>query len=260
MLPPTRPPTDPYDVPASPVRAKEKKDAVDSPSESSRSALARDSDRTNDAAVTAVETPPKKKDPANGFVNSPKVDATEKKSPKKKAEEVSADAEETPADKGSTAAANAEPGELEVESFEAHRVDESQATVDILVKWAGGEKTWETEWSLQHQVPTLVFQYWDNLDGREAATGLDIYHVFRILKRATPPKAKKNRYMYQVQWVGYRRTDATWEHESKIKEIAPDELIKFEAKNGAASDAPPQKRVGGRGPGRPRKKPKVAEE
>ncbi|KAK7398169.1 hypothetical protein QQX98_012452 [Neonectria punicea] len=250
---------DPYDVPASPVRRQDKRDVVDSPSESSRAALTRDSDSNKDGGLTPVDTTPKKKDPANGFVNSPKADTSEKKSSRKKAEEAIPDAGEASAG-SSSAAPNADSAEVEVESFESHRVDESQATVDILVHWVNGEKTWESEWNLQHQVPTLVFKYWDQLDGREAATGLDIYHVFRILKRATPPKAKKNRYMYQVQWVGYRRTEATWEHESKIKEIAPDELIKFEAKNGAASDAPPQKRVGGRGPGRPRKKAKVSAE
>jgi hypothetical protein len=144
--------------------------------------------------------------------------------------------------------------DVEIDEFIDHRVDEATSTVDIQVKWEGGETTWETEWSLQEQVPTLVFKYWDKLEGRDAATNLDIYHVFKILKRTSlPGKSKKPQYMYQVQWVGYRRTDSTWEHEDKLREIAPAELEKFEAKelaNGAVS----QKRKNARGPGRPRKR------
>ncbi|KAH7141439.1 hypothetical protein B0J13DRAFT_585790 [Dactylonectria estremocensis] len=188
-----------------------------------------------------------------------KTDTPDRQTPKKKIEEAKPAAEGSAAAENVATPSKGEGGEVEIDHFEAHRIDETNATVDILVVWVTGEQTWEAEWSLQNQVPTLVFQYWDKLEGREVATGLDVYHVFRILKRATPPKAKKNRYMYQVQWVGYRRTDATWEHEDKVKEIAPDELIKFEAKNGAASDAPPQKRVGGRGPGRPKKKVKTSD-
>ncbi|KAJ4178765.1 hypothetical protein NW755_012988 [Fusarium falciforme] len=131
-------------------------------------------------------------------------------------------------------------GEVEIESFEAHRVDEANATVDILVKWANGEQTWESEWSLQQQVPMLVYKYWDSVDGRDAATGLDVYHVFRVLKRATRPQAKKG-FRYQVQWVGYRRSESTWEYESKLAQIAPEELIKFEAKNESAPEAPTRK-------------------
>ncbi|KAH6995141.1 hypothetical protein EDB80DRAFT_767016 [Ilyonectria destructans] len=261
MLPP-RPPADPYDVPASPQRSN-RKDVTDSPMtrRSLSAAPARDNKRDNDATVTAASSASEKKELQNGPVNAKKTDTPDKQTPKKKADEAKP-ADEAPAESSTSKAtpSKAEPGtELEIEKFDSHRIDEANATVDISVVWANGETSWESEWSLQNQVPTLVFKYWDGLDGREAATGLDIYHVFRILKRATPPKAKKNRYMYQVQWVGYRRTDATWEHEDKIKEIAPDELIKFEAKNGAASDAPSQKRVVGRGPGRPRKKAKTSE-
>ncbi|KAF7543096.1 hypothetical protein G7Z17_g11010 [Cylindrodendrum hubeiense] len=272
MLPP-RPSADPYDVPASPQRAV-RKDATDSPMtrrslsaapvrdtiirRSLSAAPARDTKRDNDTTVTAASGAPDKKEIENGTFSPKKTDTPDKQTPKKKADEAKPAAEEAPAAASSTPA-KTDLGELEIERFDSHRIDETNATVDISVVWESGEKSWESEWSLQNQVPALVFKYWDALEGREAATGLDVYHVFRILKRATPPKAKKNRYMYQVQWVGYRRSEATWEHEDKIKEIAPDELIKFEAKNGAASDAPPQKRVGGRGPGRPRKKAKTSE-
>ena len=77
----------------------------------------------------------------------------------------------------------------------------------------------------------LIYKYWDSVDGRDTATGLDVYHVFRVLKRAPPPQGKKKGFRYQVQWVGYRRTESTWEYESKLVQIAPEELIKFQAKN-----------------------------
>ncbi|KAM0354357.1 hypothetical protein ACHAPU_001401 [Fusarium lateritium] len=147
--------------------------------------------------------------------------------------------------------------DVAIEEFLEHRVDADNSTVDIKVKWEGGESTWESEWSLQEQVPALVFKYWDKLGGREAATDLDIYHAFKILKRTVRPgKSKGDNYMYEVQWVGYRAVDSTWEQESKLRTIAPGELEKFEAKQ-LASGASNDKRKTARGPGRPRKKPRM---
>lgn len=148
--------------------------------------------------------------------------------------------------------------EDEIESLESHRVDTINATVDIRVKWASGDMTWEPEWSLQEQVPTLVYKYWDKLDGRDSATGLDTYHVFRILKRTAAPAKAKHKYMYQVQWTGYRTSDTTWEHEEMLQVVAPGELDKYEAKLQAMAEASEaaQKRKAARGPGRPHKKAK----
>jgi hypothetical protein len=149
------------------------------------------------------------------------------------------------------------PGEdAAIDVFIDHCVDTDNSTVSIKVKWEDGETTWESEWSLQEQVPTLVFKYWEKLGGREAATNLDIYHVFKILKRTTlPGKSKGAQDRYQVQWVGYRQAESTWEKESKLRTIAPGELEKFEAKQLASGAS--EKRKSTRGPGRPRKKPRV---
>ena len=147
--------------------------------------------------------------------------------------------------------------ELEIDSLTSHRVDKDAATVDFLVTWDGGEASWESEFDLQIQAPNAVFEYWDQLDSREDATGLDIYHVFKILKRMNPSKGKEPKYL--IQWVGYRRKESTWEPESKVKEIAPEELKAYEAKHGVLPDtSPAKKRPSGRGPGRPRKKVKQA--
>lgn len=144
---------------------------------------------------------------------------------------------------------------LEIDSLTSHRVDKDAATVDFLVTWEGREATWEREYDLQTQAPTAVFEYWDKFESREDATGLDIYHVFKILKRMNPSKGKEPKYL--IHWVGYRRKESTWEPESKVKEMAPEELKSYEAKHGAASEASTaQKRPSGRGPGRPRKRVK----
>ncbi|KAH7189829.1 hypothetical protein DER44DRAFT_798050 [Fusarium oxysporum] len=147
--------------------------------------------------------------------------------------------------------------DVAIDDFIDHRVDTVNSTVDIKVQWEGGETTWESEWSLQEQVPALVFKYWKNRDSREAATNLDVYHVFKILNRTTQPgKSKGDKFMYEVQWVGYPRTDSTWEYESKLRMISPGELEKFEAEE-LASGASNKKRKSTSGPGRPRKKPRV---
>ncbi|KAH6874552.1 hypothetical protein B0T10DRAFT_610630 [Thelonectria olida] len=129
--------------------------------------------------------------------------------------------------------------EAEIDSFETHRVDQANATVDILVKWGNGKQSWEPEWSLQQQVPVLIYKYWDTVGGRDAATGLDVYHVFRVLEQTALPRTKDFR--YRVQWVGYRHSESTWEYESKLAQIAPEELIKFEVKNESAPEAPTRK-------------------
>ncbi|KAF4440378.1 hypothetical protein F53441_12326 [Fusarium austroafricanum] len=144
--------------------------------------------------------------------------------------------------------------DVAIDEFVSHRVDHENSTVDIQVRWEGGETTWETEWSLQEQVPTLVYKYWEKLGGREESTQLDIFHVFRILKRTTLPGKSKG-VRYQVQWVGYRQSESTLEQESKLRMIAPGELEKFEAKQLASGAT--EKRKSTRGPGRPRKKPRV---
>ncbi|EGU82891.1 hypothetical protein FOXB_06596, partial [Fusarium oxysporum f. sp. conglutinans Fo5176] len=65
--------------------------------------------------------------------------------------------------------------DVAIDEFIDHRVDTKNSTVDIQVKWQDGETTWESEWSLQEKVPSLVFKYWEKLDGRDAATNLDTY-------------------------------------------------------------------------------------
>ncbi|KAM6513299.1 hypothetical protein FALCPG4_015739 [Fusarium falciforme] len=262
----------PYDVPASPLRAKDRAMATDIPIEDVDVVTARD--RTVDGPKASPKgirilrrTPrgtPKSvtfaKDGRPDRSTSVAAEPTEPKSiDQQNCEKDAGGNGDAPAASASVDKTVAEFGDtFEVDEFIDHHVDQETSTVDIQVKWKDGETTWETEWGLQEQVPTLVFKYWDKLEGRKAATGLDNYHVFKILKRASlPGKPKNAQYMYQVQWVGYRRTDSTWEHESKLQEIAPRELEEFKAKELASGAAGSQKRKNTLGSGRPRKKAKV---
>ncbi|KAM5356677.1 hypothetical protein ACJ41O_003323 [Fusarium nematophilum] len=252
---------DPYDVPASPQRAKDKAMATGTPIRGSPVVMTREKavDGPKASPVPKAGTPkagtPKASTPKTG------TPTWEDKPTPKAAEPIDTRNGDKAVKENGDAAAAAFKEDVEIESFIGHAVDQDTSTVDIQVQWEGGETTWETEWSLQEQVPTLVFKYWDKLDGRESATGLDVYHVFKILKRTSLSKAKNPQYMYQVQWVGYRRTESTWEHESKLREIAPEELEKFEAKEEASSAAASaaQKRKAARGPGRPRKRTRAAD-
>lgn len=148
--------------------------------------------------------------------------------------------------------------DMEIDKFGAHRVNKEVATVEFHVHWANGEKTWEPEWELQTQVPELIYDYWKQHKGREAATGLEVYHVFRLLRREVPLEGKSHRYL--VQWVGYSGKEATWEPVKKLQTIAPGELSRFEHENGPAPEAPVKKRNTIRGQGRPRKKAKTSDD
>ncbi|KAM6506875.1 hypothetical protein FALCPG4_018696 [Fusarium falciforme] len=153
----------------------------------------------------------------------------------------------------------------EVYKFIDHRVNTKASTVKIRVEREGGKATWEAERDLQEDVPALVYKYWDGLGGRESATNLELCHVFKILERAKVPKSaqpadnsKDTQYLYRIQWVGFRRTDSTWERECKLREIAPDEFEKFEAKESERGAVKSQKRKNVRGPRQPRKKTRGA--
>jgi hypothetical protein len=147
----------------------------------------------------------------------------------------------------------------EVYKFIDHRVNTKASTVKIRVEREGGKATWEAERDLQEDVPALVYKYWDGLGGRKSATRLKLYHVFKILKRASPPeKSKDARYTHIVQWVGYRSTESTPECESKLQKIAPQELEKFEAKELERGAVKSQKRKNICSPGGPRKKARGA--
>ncbi|KAM6504627.1 hypothetical protein FSOLCH5_015363 [Fusarium solani] len=166
-----------------------------------------------------------------------------------------------PAASGSVGKPLAELGDTsEVDELVEHRVNRGNSTVKFKVKRkASGETAWKTERDLQEKVPALVYKYWDGLGRRDTATRLKLYHVFKILKRASPPeKSKDAQYTHIVQWVGYRPTESTLECESNLQIIAPQELEKFEAKELERGAVKSQKRKNICSPGGPRKKARGA--
>jgi hypothetical protein len=132
----------------------------------------------------------------------------------------------------------------EIDSITAHRVNKELSTVELFVEWVG-TTSWEPERELQMQVPNLIFEYWEGQGGREKATGLQEFHVFRILDSTNDPAT------YRVQWVGYPDTpkDTTWESKALLRRVAPIALGLYEASN--------KKRPTKGKPGRPRKKVKI---
>ncbi|KAJ4178437.1 hypothetical protein NW767_014855 [Fusarium falciforme] len=99
-----------------------------------------------------------------------------------------------PAASGSVGKPLAELGDTsEVDELVEHRVNRGNSTVKFKVKRkASGETAWKTERDLQEKVPALVYKYWDGLGRRDTATRLKLYHVFKILKRASPPEKSKD--------------------------------------------------------------------
>ncbi|KAF9776747.1 hypothetical protein IL306_005038 [Fusarium sp. DS 682] len=55
------------------------------------------------------------------------------------------------------------------------------ACVQLKVEWEDFTETWVPEHQLQEDVPSKVYRYWHKKGGREKATGLDEFHVFKIL-------------------------------------------------------------------------------
>jgi hypothetical protein len=112
-----------------------------------------------------------------------------------------------------------------------HRVWYEDSTVEFEVKWTNGSVTWETEAKIQKVAPTLVTEYWKERGGRGNATGLELYHVLRILRVTNPNGKDEKRYL--VQWVGYTDSeeDTTEESESRLRYISLQHLLNFKAAN-----------------------------
>ncbi|KAF5559675.1 hypothetical protein FPHYL_6987 [Fusarium phyllophilum] len=131
-------------------------------------------------------------------------------------------------------AANQDDQEYEIERFVRHRVNRRKKTVHFLVKWKGyNEQTWEPEALLQETASRMVYRYWRERGGRDPATYLRHYHVFKILARVW----KKGQWHCHCQWVGYSdlRKDTTLETEKKVKRIAKDVLDEFKASQAAGN-------------------------
>ncbi|KAF4467277.1 hypothetical protein FALBO_5841 [Fusarium albosuccineum] len=100
----------------------------------------------------------------------------------------------------------------EVEAILDHII-ENETEIELKVRWAGyTEPTWVAEHSLQEDCPSLVYRYWSSFETREKATGIDHFHVFKILRWKVKDKALR----LLVQWVGYPPEQSTWEAAARV--------------------------------------------
>ncbi|KAH7110443.1 hypothetical protein EDB81DRAFT_831680, partial [Dactylonectria macrodidyma] len=68
----------------------------------------------------------------------------------------------------------------EAEAIISHRT-KNKTEVEIMIKWAGcSEPTLVDERTFQQDCPLILYHYWELIGGREAATGINLFHVFRI--------------------------------------------------------------------------------
>jgi hypothetical protein len=201
-------------------------------------------------AQTEKDAPDVKTSSNKSTPKARKLRAPEEEKPKPKAkgkakEQDGDKAEDSVPEPAPASAPATEDNVFEIDRLATHRVNKESSTVDFYVEWVGTATSWEPERELQAQVPDLVFEYWDAQGGREKATGLEEFHVFRILDSTVDPLS------YRIQWVGYRDTpaDTTWEKRSLLQKVAPLALGIYESSN--------KKRTTKGRPGRPSKKAKT---
>ncbi|RMI97193.1 hypothetical protein CDV36_016242 [Fusarium kuroshium] len=123
------------------------------------------------------------------------------------------DAEEN----GMPTSAEQEQGDAQNQMYEVEtvldHVIENGTEIDFTVKWVGyTEPTLVAEHLLQQDCPSLVYRYWNSFGTREKATGIDRFHVFKILRWRV-----KNKVLHLlIQWVGYPPGQSTWEAAARV--------------------------------------------
>ncbi|KAL7952058.1 hypothetical protein V8C42DRAFT_306034 [Trichoderma barbatum] len=95
-------------------------------------------------------------------------------------------------------------------------------SIEIQVEWEAGEMTWEPESNLHKDAPEFLFEYW-RAQGERPKNPIDsgIYEIFAILKHS------KNRRKLLIQWVGFERSEATWEGRDDIANMAEDVVKEY---------------------------------
>ncbi|KAF5002190.1 hypothetical protein FDECE_10697 [Fusarium decemcellulare] len=89
--------------------------------------------------------------------------------------------------------------------------------VQLTVEWPNSsEFTLEKEDEFQKHHPDMLYEYWEALGGRQKATGIVLYHVFRIIGH--DPSESNN---FLIHWVGCPPGEFTSETTKKVKKIAP---------------------------------------
>ncbi|KAH7115616.1 hypothetical protein EDB81DRAFT_767555 [Dactylonectria macrodidyma] len=126
--------------------------------------------------------------------------------------EESADADNT----AELAKPETEEPRYEAEAIISHRT-KNKTEVEIMIKWTGcSEPTLVDERTFQQDCPLILYRYWELIGGREVATGINLFYVFRIRRW----KAKDKKLQFLVQWVGYPPEDSTWELAWRVERFA----------------------------------------
>nr|UWK20218.1 chromo domain containing protein [Trichoderma stromaticum] len=95
-------------------------------------------------------------------------------------------------------------------------------SIEIQVEWENGEMTWEPEVNLHKDAPEFLFKYWRAQGGRpKNPIDPGIYEIFAILKH------DKNRRKLLIEWVGFERSEATWESRQDIAKMAEDVVKEY---------------------------------
>ncbi|KAF5686363.1 hypothetical protein FCIRC_2919 [Fusarium circinatum] len=114
----------------------------------------------------------------------------------------------------------------EIEYLVRHKVDQESKTVEFLVQWVDGPRSWEPEEVLQRLDHEILYDYWLDRGGRDEATGLEQHRVFKVKCKGW----KRGEWCYNCHWVGYPPDQDTWEPEAKILDIAPAAIQDWEAR------------------------------
>ncbi|SPJ80193.1 uncharacterized protein FTOL_08585 [Fusarium torulosum] len=109
----------------------------------------------------------------------------------------------------------------------SHEVDRRNHKTSLWIEWRterGGQRRASKydEREIQVVEPQLVYAYWRQKGGRCEVTDFQKYHVLEILAQQ---KAK-----YLVQWVGYDKTECTWEPIKKVGNICPGAVMEWNKK------------------------------
>ncbi|KAH6873604.1 hypothetical protein B0T10DRAFT_499636 [Thelonectria olida] len=109
-----------------------------------------------------------------------------------------------------------EESRYEVEAIISHHT-KNKTEVELMIKWTGcSEPTLVDERTFQQDCPLMLYRYWEFIGGREEATGINLFHVFRIRRW----KVKDEKLQFLVEWVGYPPEDSTWELAWRVERCA----------------------------------------
>lgn len=120
-----------------------------------------------------------------------------------------------------------------ISSIVDHRRDaDIDHAFELSVRWVNfAEPSWESERSIQAQVPDLLYKYWESVGGRPITGAFRVFSVLRHWSTRPPrvgtrgPQPKK-RTKYLVQWEGYSADPqhTSVETRERLRDIAPREL------------------------------------